>query len=249
MFIDVPLRIISESCYRMARVSLQPTFILHQRPYRDTSLLIEAFSREHGRIGLIARGARSGRSKLKPVLQPFQPLLSSWTGRGDLATLTGAESAAAPNLLAGSRLLCGFYLNELLIRLLHRHDPHPELFEDYAVAVAELAASAAEQAVLRRFEKRLLIACGYGLNLAVDVNGRPIEAATRYEYVLEQGPRLAEGDAGLTVEGRSLLALADDEFDDARTLRDARKLLRAALDLYLGGKPLKTREVLKSMRR
>lgn len=235
----------------MARVSLQPAFILHQRPYRDSSLLLEAFSREHGRAGLIARGARQARSRFKPLLQPFQPLLLSWTGRGDLATLTGAESAAAPNPFTGSRLLCGFYLNELLIRLLHRHDPHPELFDDYAATIAALAAGGDDERIaLRLFEKRLLSACGYGLNLSVDIqSGEPVRAGNDYEYILEQGPRRTAENGGLMIAGASLLALANDELGDERALRDARKLLRAALDLYLGDKPLKTRQALKSMRR
>ncbi|HET7308147.1 MAG TPA: DNA repair protein RecO [Gammaproteobacteria bacterium] len=235
----------------MERFQLQPAYILHQRPWRDSSGLIEAFSRPFGRIGLIARGARRSNSKLKAALQPFQPVLLSWTGRGDLATLTGAEATATPVRLTGSRLLCGFYVNELLIRLLHRHDPHPELFDDYARCLNSLGGGADEQAVLRLFEKRLLIGCGYGLNLAIDIDsGEPVHAERQYQYVLEQGPRESVDESeGLIVPGTSLLALEEDRLDDEQSLRDAKRLLRAAVDLYLGGKPLKTRQVSYSMQK
>ncbi|HET7569357.1 MAG TPA: DNA repair protein RecO [Gammaproteobacteria bacterium] len=235
----------------MERVQLQHAYILHQRPWRDSSGLIEAFSRPFGRVGLIARGVRRPTSKLKAALQPFQPVLLSWTGRGDLATLTGAETTGAPVRLTGSRLLCGFYVNELLIRLLHRHDPHAELFDDYAFCLAGLAGTSNEEIPLRLFEKRLLVACGYGLNLTVEIDsGAPVRADRDYEYVLEQGPRLHQpGAAGSTLSGASLLALAADQLDDERASRDAKKLLRSALDLYLGGQPLKTREVLRALRR
>lgn len=231
----------------MDRIQLQPAYILHQRPWRDSSGLIEAFSRPFGRIGLIARGVRRPNSKLKSALQPFQPVLLSWSGRGDLATLTGAEAAGAPVTLTGTRLLCGFYVNELLIRLLHRHDPHPELFNDYARCLTDLGGSLSPQAALRLFEKRLLSACGYGLNLTADIeSGEAVSSDRRYDYVLEQGPR--ESEVG-SIAGASLLALAGDALDDEQALRDAKRLLRAAIDLYLGGKPLKTRQVMYSMQK
>lgn len=235
----------------MDRVSLEPGYILHQRPWRDSSLLIEAFSRRNGRLGLVARGARRPKSKQRALLQPFQPLLLSWTGRGDLATLTGVEAGALAVPLAGSALFCGFYLNELLIRLLHRHDPHAELFDDYVTTLTDLVGGTHEEAALRLFEKRLLAACGYGLNLTAEISsGEVVRADLEYEYVLEQGPRIRiPGATGLAISGASLLGLAEDQLEDERALRDAKKLLRAALDLYLGDRPLKTREVLRAIRR
>jgi DNA repair protein RecO (recombination protein O) len=236
----------------MERVQLQPAFILHQRPWRDSSALIEAFTRSHGRIGLVARGIRRPGSKLKIALQPFQPILVSFSGRGDLATLTGAEPSAAPITLAGSRLLCGFYVNELVIRLLYRHDPHVELFEEYQVCLHRLAQAANEEVPLRLFEKRLLAACGYGLNLTEDIDsGEAVEAGRQYGYILERGPRQSgdEPNAALTLAGSSLIALAQEELDDEQSLKETKRLLRAALDLYLGGRPLKTRQVVRDMRR
>lgn len=147
------------------RVLLQPVFILHRRPYRNTSLLLDAFSPDHGRMGLAARGAAAPRSRLKGLLQPFTPLLLSWSGAGDLATLTGAEDAGLPIALPPHRVLAGLYVNELLMRLLRRLDPQTGLFTAYRTLLTELATAPNEEPVLRRFEKQLLDELGYGLNL------------------------------------------------------------------------------------
>ena len=160
----------------MLRVELEPGFVLHHRPFRDTSLLLEVLSMEHGRVGLVARGARGPRSRLKGLLQPFRPLLLSWQLRGELGTLTAAESAAvsAPPPSGGERLLGLYYLNELLLRLTARLDPHPGLYQGYAAAVAALADQAALAPELRRFEKRLLDVLGYGPELRFDATGWPV---------------------------------------------------------------------------
>ncbi len=174
------------------RVLLQPAFILHRRPYRDSSLLLEAFSREYGRLGLIARGAASSRSRLKGVLQPFTPLLLSWRGDGDLATLNGGEEAGRPFPLLQNRALAGLYVNELLVRLLPRRDVQPALFNVYETLLAELATAVDEEPPLRRFEKRLLEELGYGLSLDRTADsGQPIVAEAHYRYVLDRGPLAA----------------------------------------------------------
>lgn len=227
---------------------LQPAYLLHQRAYRDTSLLLEVFAREHGRIGLVARGARAPKSRMRGLLQPFQPVLLSWSGRGELGTLTAVEPLIEPGEavphLAGTALYSGFYLNELLLRLLQRHDPHPELFAVYDAALRGLRHES--QRPLRLFEKHLLDALGYGLLLDHEADsGEPVSAEADYVYALESGPRrCAAADArGLMLSGRSLLSLAAEELADAQSLADSKRLLRAALDLYLGGRELKTREV------
>ena len=143
------------------RVLLQSAFILHRRPYRNTSLLLEAFSQEQGRLGLVARGVVAPKSRLKGLLQPFTPLLLSWTGVGELATLTTAEETALPIALPPNRGLAGLYVNELLVRLLPRLDPLPSLFVAYETLLAELATAPGEEPPLRRFEKRLLEELGY----------------------------------------------------------------------------------------
>jgi DNA repair protein RecO (recombination protein O) len=227
------------------RVLLQPVFILHRRPYRDTSLLLEIFGQDHGRLGLVARGAVAPRSRLKGLLQPFAPLLLSWTGAGELATLTAAEEAGRPIPLAPNRVLAGLYVNELLLRLLPRVDPHPGLFAAYQALLAELAVAPSEEPPLRRFEKRLLEELGYGLSLDCEAaNGMPIVAEERYHYVLDRGP-LAAGQnlAGVPISGRGLLALRDGILSDPAVLKEIKRLTRAALAVQLRGRGLKTREL------
>lgn len=229
----------------MNRIRLQPAFILHRRPYRETSLLVEAFTRDYGRKGLVARGARRPGSGLRGMLEPFRPLLLSWSGRGELASLNGAEGAGGPPL-EGRTLWSGFYLNELLQRLLARDDPHPDLFRAYASALARLQAGGNQETVLRGFERDLLDELGYGLLLEHEAEGgNPLNPDALYDYHLERGPvPLAPGGkARLPVRGRSLLALAADELDDPAVLREIKPLMRATLRLYLGDRPLKSREL------
>ncbi len=226
------------------RVALQPGFILHRRPYRDSSLLVEAFTRDFGRIGLVARGAQRPRSTLQGMLQPFQPLLFSWAGRGELWTLQGAEPGGRPRPLFGDALLSGFYLNELLLRLLHRHDAHPELYAAYGRCVGELQLSHREWSI-RLFERELLDALGYGLLLTEDAaTGEPLRPEQRYCYHLENGPVAAGADSdGLHVTGRTLLALHQGQLPDGAALAESKRLMRAALRLYLGDRPLASREL------
>src|ERR1700675_5081227 len=148
----------------------QPAFVLHAHPYRETSLIVEAFTADYGRVALVARGAKRPRSELRGVLQAFQPLTLSWAGGGELKTLIRAEWRSGLPLVSGSALLCGFYLNELLLKLLPREDAHPQLFNDYQDALARLAAGADQATVLRRFELRLLAELGYALPLTHDVD-------------------------------------------------------------------------------
>ena len=227
------------------RVLLQPAFILHRRLYRNTGLLLEAFGRECGRLGLVARSAVSPRSRLKGLLQPFAPLLLSWRGEGDLATLTGAEEAGRPVSLPPDRVLAGLYVNELLVRLLQRQDPQSGLYDAYENLLAELAAAPGEEPPLRRFEKRLLEDLGYGLSLDREaVSGQPIVAEAHYRYVLDQGPVVASRtETGVPITGRGLLALRDGILNDPTVLKEVKRLTRAALAEQLRGRALKTREL------
>lgn len=228
-----------------ARVQFQPAYILARRPYRDTSLLLEAFTPQHGRVGLVARGARgasSARSARSALLQPLRPLLLSWIESGDLGTLTGAEAdAGAAPALAGERLFCGWYVNELLLNCLQRHDPHPVLFGNYAAALHQLAAGPVE-IPLRTFELRLLAEVGYGLNL-----GGALDPARHYRYDWEHGA-LPSAQGPATFSGASLIALRDGTLHDAADLRAARRLLREALRRQLGGRELKTPKLLRDLR-
>jgi len=230
------------------KVLLEPAWVLHHYPYRDSSLLLEVFSRTHGRVGLVARGARAAQGRWYRQLQILRPLLLSWNLRGELGTLTGAEDLGVPTAWSGRQVLCASYLNELLLRLLARHDPHPALFDAYEQALALLPVR--EEQALRCFEKRLLTELGYGLQLDHDVpGGAPVDAAGCYQYVLERGPRRCDrpsGD-GIFVRGSTLLALHREELTDTRSCREAKALMRAALELYLGARPLKTRAVLRQL--
>ena len=224
-----------------------PGYVLHSRPWRETSLIVEAFTREHGRVGLVARGVRRARSRLRGTLLPFHPLLLSWSGRGELPTLTGAETEGPLRMLRGRALFSGFYLNELLLKLLPRNDAHPGLFDDYRRALAQLVENRALDGVLRGFEKRLLDALGYGptLDRASDT-GVPVSPDKRYRYVPERGPVEAVcAEDGPVVSGRTLLALAGGRLvgGDEHERAEARRLMRAILAPHLGPRPLGSREL------
>ena len=232
------------------RVSQQPGFVLHSRHYSETSLNLEVFTREQGRLGLLAKGARRRSSPWQGMLKPFQPLLLSWTGRSDLALLIGAETEGAAIALDVDSIYCGFYLNELLMRLLHRHDPHERLFDAYRSALRALAGAAVPEIVLRIFEKNLLSDIGYGLVLDRDIqDNAPLVPEALYEYVLDQGPvRVVDSDLhrpprGIRVHGESLMALALEQLLAPRALRETKSLVRAALSRHLGGRPLHSRRL------
>jgi DNA repair protein RecO (recombination protein O) len=233
------------------RVQLQTAYLLHRKPFRDTSLLLELFTPEYGRIGLVGRGARGARSKLKGVLQPYQPLLISWSGRGELPTLTMAESQGGGVFLQGNALISGFYLNELLMRLLARHDPHPHLFHCYQVTLQNLISNQSIDWALRLFERDLLQELGYGLLLTQEgQSGADIEAGARYCYHHESGPQRLFAGRGerLSVQGATLLALASGECDDAQQRRESKLLMRDVLGRYLGSRPLASRELFRQKR-
>ena len=234
------------------RIQLEPAFLLHHYPWRDSSRILEFFTRSHGRVSVFARAARRGGSSLPAALQPFGELLVSWSARGEAGQLTGAERVQAPAFLAGERLMSGFYANELLIKLLPRHDAHPALYDAYAAVVARLHDPAADPArALRIFEKRLLQELGWGLDLTHDsLSGEPIDPGRAYRYRIDGGAEEVDGVAEgvLVFAGASLLSLAREELADPQSVADARRLLRAALDQCLDGRPLRTREVMLAMR-
>jgi DNA repair protein RecO (recombination protein O) len=230
------------------RVALAPAYVLHQYPYRDTSRIVEVFTSEHGRLTLFARGANGPKSSLRGVLRPFQRLLVSWSGKTEACALQTAEVDGARTSMENARLMSGFYLNELLLKLTHRWDPHPEIVCAYASCVEALCAGAGEEATLRLFEKRLLHELGYGLQLARTDEGLPVEADRYYRFALERGPQACVAEAPGAVYGRSLTDLESEVFQDARSLRDAKRLLRTAIDACLDGRSLKSREVMLALR-
>lgn len=231
------------------RVWLAPAYVLHQHAYRDTSRIVEVFTAEHGRLTLFARGANGAKSALRGVLRPFQRLLLSWSGRTEACQLVSAEIDGALTTLAKERLMSGFYLNELLLKLTERCDPHPEVFAAYAACIEGLCGGESEEASLRRFEKRLLDNLGYGLDLSRTADGEPISPDAYYRFAVERGAQPCVAEAPGAVYGRSLADLEGDRFVDARSLRDAKRVLRAALEACLDGRQLKSREVMRAMRR
>ena len=236
----------------MSSSQLHPIHILHRTPWRDTSLLMEAFSPEHGRIGLVARGVRGKRSHKAALLQPFQPLLASWAGRGDLLSLHNVEPDGPPQRLLGAALNSGFYLNELLLRLLQRHDPHPELYHAYRIALLRLQSGEQIEWTLRLFECELLEQLGYGLLLhcAADT-GMALDPLQPYVYLPERGPIPAEQAEGRVLQGKTLLRLAEAQWPaseaDPELLQEAKYLLRQSLARYLGPKPIASRALFQTM--
>lgn len=234
------------------RINLEPAYLLHHYPWRDTSRILELITRAHGRVAVISRASRRANSALGGTLQLFSEMLVSWSGRGEMGHLTGAERVQTPATLYGDRLMSGFYANELLLKLLQRNDPHPALFDAYAALLNRLYDAGDEPIrALRIFEKKLLEEIGWGLNLEHEsASGAPLEGGRSYRYGLDGGAEPIDGVAEGTLIfcGASLLSLAREELADPRSLADARLLLRAALDRCLDGRPLRTREVLLAMR-
>jgi len=230
------------------RADLEPGYVLHTYPYKETSLIVEAFTRRFGRVALLARGARRPRSALRGVLLSFYPLRLSWSASAELGTLLGAEWAGTARPLAGRGLMCGFYVNELLLRLLPRDDPHEGLFDIYMRALLDLAGPDGHAAALRWFEKRLLAELGYAPLLDRDAASRPIDPERRYRYEPERGPTAVSGAGAhsgeLVVSGRTLLDVAQDEYGRPETRDEARTLMRALIGERLRGQALHTRAIL-----
>jgi DNA repair protein RecO (recombination protein O) len=226
------------------RAEQEPGYVLHTYPYKETSLIVELFTRRFGRVALLARGARRPRSAMRGVLLSFHPLRLNWSVSAELGNLMAAEWAGALQPLAGRGLMCGFYLNELILRLLPREDPHEALFDAYGEALARLSAGEPFPAVLRSFEKRLLAELGYAPLFDREAqSGAPIEPTGSYVYEPDRGPvRASHGD--LVISGRTLLDLAADDYSRSETRDEARYLMRALIGQRLHGQILHTRSVL-----
>lgn len=235
----------------VSRVQQQPAYLLHHRPFRDTSLLLDVFSRDYGKVALVARGARANKSRLKGLLRPFMPLRLSWLLRRDLGTLTGAEIDGQPRTLSGDALLSGYYINELILHFLHRHDAQSEAFSVYEQAIQLLAAAENPSPVLRNFEIELLRLLGYALNFDHDAATHDdIEADAYYEYRADQGPvRVSRENGPMVFKGEQLIAIREHRFGEPEVLRAASRLLRTVVAHHLGNKELKSRKVLVDLHR
>jgi len=233
------------------RIQQQPAYILHHRPFRDSSLILDVVTRDHGKVALVARGSRSSKSRLAGILRPFLALSVSWVARSDLGTLTGAEVAGPPLGIHGDAVLSAFYVNELLLNFLHRHDPQPEIFKLYADVIARLGSSADVAVSLRSFELELLSRLGYALSFrqggAAD---EELDPERYYDYRLEQGPVPVERTQGpMIFRGAELRSIEAQAFESADVVRAASRLLRHVINHHLGGKELKSRKVLMELHR
>jgi DNA repair protein RecO (recombination protein O) len=230
----------------------EPAYLLHSYPFKETSLVVEAFSRNFGRVGLVAKGARRPGSALRGVLMAFQPLLLYWSGRSELHLLQRAEWQSGRPQMAGIALICGFYLNELVLKLTRRDDPHVEIYDAYEDALAGLRTERSHGAVLRRFERRMLAGLGYGLALTRDAGDQPIDAAASYVYLPESGAQRPSavrepGDGPPLVSGKTLLDMARDDYSDPVTAQESKAVMRSVINHHLGGQVLHTRQLLREM--
>jgi DNA repair protein RecO (recombination protein O) len=240
----------------MTPVLLQPAFVLHRRPYRETSCLVELWTPDYGRLSGIMRGVRKPRSAINGLLQPFVPLMISWTGKGELKTLTHIETNGHVTILHGDCLYAGFYLNELLMHLLAKWDAHPKLYDAYQHTILTLGSEALlEEKTLRSFEKCLLDELGYGLlpkrnGFLNNIFLNNIEADQYYRFVPGEGLVIcAKADRHDIFHGRHLLAMAKEEWTNEACLRDAKRLIRCVLSFLLEGKPIQSRRLFMKIER
>lgn len=227
----------------------QPVYVLHTYPFKETSLVVELFAHGFGRVATTAKGARRPRSAMRGMLQSFQPLTATWSGKQELKTLHSLEWGGGLLLLQGEALMCGFYLNELLLRLLPREDPHDTLFEYYSATLKDLANSHNLATTLRRFELKLLQELGYAIPLSIDVHNAPILESQTYRYEAEHGAMASSAtmsryDNGVQLTGKTMLAMANDDYTSLQTQQQSKQLMRYLLAHYLGDKPLHTRQLL-----
>lgn len=229
------------------RVSKEPAYVLHARDYGETSLLVELFTPNYGRVGAIAKGARKTRSRYGGTISMFQDFLVSWSGRTDLVTLTNYETVSGPLALSGKAIYCGFYLNELIFKLLHRYDAHPALFDGYRQALQRMETDD-DEAVLRVFEKHLLSEIGYALLLDHCAGeGKPIDSQVYYQYIIDRGPvvlgKNENATSGIKISGRALIAFREESMVDEEVKKEIKNLTRSVINFHLSGKPLHSRKL------
>ncbi|MBX9586497.1 MAG: DNA repair protein RecO [Gammaproteobacteria bacterium] len=228
------------------RVLLQPAFVLHARPFRETSLLVDLLTRDFGRLGAIARGARSQQSRYRGHLRSFVPILISWSGKSELVSLNQLESSGSPILLEKNSLLAGLYINELIVRLLHQHDSHPEIFDDYHASLLALQKNQEIEPILRRFEKNLLVELGFGFSWAQTADTLNSIVATQwYAFQPDLGfcENLQNFNHQTVFSGAHLLAIAENKYDNLDILRTAKQIMRMTMQVRLGSKVIKSREL------
>ncbi len=229
---------------------MSAAFLLHRRDYSNSSLLVECFTEQQGRFPAIAKGVKGQGKSASGVLQPFVPLQIEWSGRGEVKNLIQYEPDGRMLGLVGKALFCGFYINELLMRLLQRDDPHEQLFHNYRILLQQLHTAGVDEASLRYFELDMLVELGYGIELTIDLeSGYPVEGAKSYQLVQESGVTACPETNEHAIRGQTLLSLVQRSLNEPSELKEARNLLRAVLGFYLGDKPLKSRELFRHAHR
>lgn len=228
------------------KVELTPCYILHRRDYSESSLILDVFSREHGRISLIAKGAKRNKKRQGINNSLYQKYNMAWLAKSELGTLTDIELLSLSNSLKPEVMMTGFYMNEIMLRLLHKHESHPELFDSYDTAINRLLDNEPEQIVLRYYEKTLLQSLGYGVILEHEAQtGEALDAEKEYYYQLDSGPcyYVVDNGLGINISGKTLLELNAENLSDVKNINEAKKLLRLILNQHLGEKPLASREL------
>lgn len=231
------------------KVTHEPGYVLHSYHYRESSLIIELMTRHYGRVSLVAKGARRWKKRgTNTYLRSFQQFSFSWAGKGEMGTLTGAEEIPPMTGLTREALYCGFYINELLMKLLHRHDPHEQLYDYYKECLTALSGPTEMEIALRIFEKRLLLETGYGLNLDTDIStGQAINEDANYQYLPNQGPTSEQVNISyqnqFRISGKSLIAYQQGSIDNPRVLKELKSLMRYLIDHQLNYKPLASRNM------
>ena len=228
------------------RVPLNPCYILHQRSYRESSLIIDVFSREYGKLVLVSKGAKRPKSRVRALIQSHQRLYIAWSGKGDMGTLTAIETGGESLNINGRQMMAAFYLDELLMRLLHRHEGHPELFDAYERCLKQLGGGESEQAAIRAFEVQLLKSLGYGLVLDHDADtGAKIDPEKEYYYRINYGPVVVPPQEMnyIKISGKALNALDGNRYGEEDSMKEAKVLIQYILKSHLGPKPLASREL------
>ena len=228
------------------KVEHTPCYILHRRDYRESSLILEILSREHGRVSLIAKGAKRNKKQQGISYSLYQEYLMSWVSKSELGTLIDVELATIMTSMSPKQMMTGFYINEIILRLLHKHESHPELFDSYNSTVRELSNNNTDQVLIRYFEKILLQSLGYGVIFDQDLNTRNDNVAeVNYYYKLDFGPTSSSHDSatGIPVSGSTLIGLNNETLTDTKNKNEAKRLLRSLLNQYLGEKPLESRKL------
>lgn len=233
----------------ISRIDNQPVYVLHTYPFKETSLVVELFSKDFGRIAAVAKGARRPRSAMRGMLQSFQTLSGAWSGKNELRTLHSLDWSAGLLLLQGEALMCGFYLNELLLRLLPREDAHEDLFDYYTKTLQTLMTAKDLANTLRKFELTMLQEMGYAVPLTHDENEVEIDPERTYRYEADYGANLSSAELnktqnGVQLLGKTMLDMAQGDYSSAQTKLQSKQLMRYLLAHYLGDKPLHTRQLL-----